>query len=230
MWQEYPSTSKEAFQQSTEGCYYTTQMVAVRKQGRICNVPHRPGSPVNTFWDIGNGDGTAIWFHQKVGQNDNFIKFIEGWGEPYAYYVTQMQQLGYIWGVHYLPHDGNHVRQGQNESLSPKEMLENLGLKNIEIVDAVIDISHGIQATRDALTTCWFDEVGCKEGLVHLESYKKRWNKTTGRFMDSPVHNIHSEAADAFRQFAQGFSEDSDNDYNDNSNHDHYQGESGWMS
>ena len=230
MWQEYPSTSKEAFQQSTEGCYYTTQMVAVRKQGRICNVPHRPGSPVNTFWDIGNGDGTAIWFHQKVGQNDNFIKFIEGWGEPYAYYVTQMQQLGYIWGVHYLPHDGNHVRQGQNESLSPKEMLENLGLKNIEIVDAVIDISHGIQATRDAFTTCWFDEVGCKEGLVHLESYKKRWNKTTGRFMDSPVHNIHSEAADAFRQFAQGFSEDSDNDYNDNSNHDHYQGESGWMS
>ena len=228
MWQEYPSTSKEAFQQSTAGCYYTTQLVAARKQGRICHVPHRPGTPVNTFWDIGNGDGTAIWFHQRVGQKDNFIKFIEGWGEPYSYYVAQMQKLGWVWGVHYLPHDGNHIRQGQTHNLSPLNMLKELGLVNIEIVPAVADISHGIQATRDALATCWFDEVGCKEGLVHLESYKKRWNRTTGRYMDTPEHNVHSEGADAFRQFAQGYKEEqAGSDYSDNS--DYYQGESGWM-
>ena len=32
MWQEYPSTSKEAFQKSKEGCYYTVQMTALRKK------------------------------------------------------------------------------------------------------------------------------------------------------------------------------------------------------
>jgi hypothetical protein len=228
MWQEYPSTSKEAFQQSNEGCYYTAQLVAARKQGRICPVPHRPGLPVNTYWDIGHGDGTAIWFHQRVGQSDHFINFIEAWGEPYAYFVSEMQKLGYVWGTHYIPHDGNHVRQGQDSSISPLQMLENLGLKNIEIVPVVADISHGIQATRDAFSSCWFDEAGCKEGIVHLESYKKRWNRTTGRFSDTPVHNIHSEGADAFRQFGQSREEDFGG-FNRNGEFGNYKGQGSWM-
>lgn len=205
MWQEYPSTPKEAFQRSTEGCYYTVQMTAARKQGRIGNVPYRPGYPVNTFWDIGSGDGTAIWFHQRIGQQDNFIKFIEGWGEPYSHFVSEMQKTGYVWGRHFLPHDGGHVRQGMNSNLAPKKMLEQLGLKNIELVKRVDDISHGIQATRDAFSTCWFDEVNCKEGIKHLDNYKKTWSNTGQRFTDVPKHDEHSEGADAFRQFGQGY-------------------------
>lgn len=207
MWQEYPSTPKEAFQRSTEGCYYTVQITAARKQGRIGSVPHKPGYPVNTFWDIGHGDGTAIWLHQRIGQYDNFIKFIEGWGEPYSYFVSKLQETGYIWGRHFLPHDGAHVRQGMNQSLSPKAMLEKLGLKNIEIVKRVDEISHGIQATRDAFSSCWFDEPGCKEGIIHLESYKKQWSNTGQCFTDQPKHDVHSEGADSFRQFAQGYQE-----------------------
>lgn len=203
MWQEYPSTPKEAFQRSTEGCYYTVQLAAARKQGRICSVPYRPGTPVNTFWDIGSSDGCAIWFHQKVGQNDNFIKFIEAHGEPYSYFVSEMQKTGYVWGSHYLPHDGNHVRQGQNNNISPKSMLENLGLRNVEIVKVVEDINIGIQATRNAFASCWFDETGCKEGINHLANYKKAWSSTNERFNDYPKHDIHSESADAFRQFGQ---------------------------
>lgn len=210
MWQEYPSTPKEAFQQSTEGCYYTVQLTSARKQGRITSVPHRQGSLVNTFWDIGRGDGTGIWLHQQIGQYDNWIGYIEGWDEPYSYYVSEMQKLGYVWGAHYLPHDGNHRRQGQDDSLSPKEMLENLGLKNVEVVPPVADLSHGIQATRDAFSTFWFDEAACKKGIRHLEGYRKQWSKTNGRFMDSPVKNEHREAADAIRQFAQGYEPERD--------------------
>ena len=208
MWQEYPSTPKEAFQRSAEGCYYTAQMTLVRKQGRITGVPYRQGHPVNTFWDIGSGDGTGIWLHQRVGQYDNFIGYIEGWGEPYAFYTKQLNKLGYNWGTHWLPHDAKHVRQGAITNIAPKDSLAKLGLKNIEIVPVVDDISHGIQATRDSFGGCWFDEVNCKEGILHLDSYKKRWNKTTGRFTDTPVHDVHSECADAFRQFGQCYSSD----------------------
>ena len=203
MWQEYPSTPEEAFQQSTEGCYYSAQMTALRKQGRITTLPHRPGYPVNTYWDIGSSDGTAIWLHQRVGQNDNFIGFIEGWGEPYAHYVSEMQKTGYVWGVHYLPHDAGHVRQGQLANVSPQQMLDRLGLKNIELVPRVDEINHGIQVTRDAFATVWFDETACKAGIIHLDRYRKRWSTTNGRFMDAPLHDEHSEGADAFRQFAQ---------------------------
>ncbi len=203
MWQEYPSTPKEAFQKSKEGCYYTVQMTKTRKDERITTVPYRPGYPVNTFWDIGNSDGTGVWLHQKIGQKDNFIGYIEGWGEPYKFYVSQLNKMDYVWGTHYLPHDGNHERQGEVVNISPSDALTNLGLRNIEIVPRVNEISHGIQATRDSFATCWFDEVACKDGIIHLDSYRKRWNNTTGRFTDQPVHDIHSECADAFRQFGQ---------------------------
>lgn len=210
MWQEYPSTSAEAFQQSTEGCYYTVQMTAARKQGRITTVAHRAGYPVNTFWDIGNGDGTAIWLHQRIGQNDNFIGFIEGWGEPYSYYVTEMQKTGYVWGQHFLPHDAKHERQGQVDNSSPVVMLIRLGLNkdHISVVDQIGDISHGIQMTRDKFSTAWFDETHCAAGIIHLDRYRKRWNAQTGRFTDTAVKDVHTEAADAFRQYGQGYSGD----------------------
>lgn len=210
MWQEYPSTSLEAFQKSNEGAYYTTQLGAARKDGRIGFVPYQPGQPVNTFWDIGNSDGTAVWMHQRIGLQNRFIKFIEGWGEPYAHYVAELQKTGYVWGTHYLPHDADHVRQGQVVNLSPKTMLTNLGLRNIVIVPQVATIQDGIQATRDAFAGSFFDETGCKEGIIHLQQYRKRWNLAAGCWSSDPMHDVHSEGADAFRQFAQGYKPDAD--------------------
>lgn len=207
MWQEYPSTPKEAFQKSVEGCFYHVQMTKVRKDGRITKVPYQQGYPVNTYWDIGSGDGTAIWLHQEIGQKHNFIGYIEAWGEPYSYFVSELQKFGYVWGQHYLPHDGNHVRQDTNINLSPRQKLEALGLRNIEIVDRVADISHGIQQTRDMLGSCWFDEENCKNGIIHLDMYRKTYSKTKAMYIDTPLHDEHSEGADAFRQFAQGYKE-----------------------
>lgn len=205
MWQEYPSTPAEAFQKSKEGCFYTEQFTRIRKEGRICRVPYRPGIPVNTFWDIGNSDGTAIWFHQRLGLQDLFIGFDEGWGESYEYFVKRMQAKGWLWGKHYLPHDGAHARQGQSANLSPQQMLQNLGLQNVVIVPRVSELIHGINKTREVLMgDTWFDETECKAGLVHLESYTRKFNKATGQYTSEPVKaDGHSEASDALRQFAQ---------------------------
>ena len=205
MWQEYPSTPEEAFQKSTEGCYYVDQLTKARKENRIGTVPFVEGVPVNTFWDIGSSDGTAIWFHQRIGQENRFIRFHEAWGEPYSYFVRYMQNLGYVWGKHYLPHDATHKRQQGDSVKSPEDMLYELGLRNIEIVPRVDEIQHGIQATRDIFSQCWFDETHCKDGLAHLQQYRKEWNDRQGCWKDKPRHDIHSEAADAFRQFAQGY-------------------------
>lgn len=209
MWQEYPSTPDEAFQQSNRGAYYAIQMTRVRKERRIRKVPLDPSLPVNTFWDIGNRDGTAIWFHQQVGAIHRFVNFEEGWGEPYSYFVRRMEDFqrktGCVWGRHYLPHDGAHEKQGETNNNSPRTMLENLGLKKIEIVERVSEIQHGIQATRDFLAMCEFDEERCKEGIAHLDSYQRTWNDRLACFTDQPLHDVHSEAADSFRQAAQTF-------------------------
>ncbi len=204
MWQEYPSTPEEAFQKSTAGCYYTTQISQARKQKRICNFPILPSEPCYTFWDIGHSDGTAIWVMQNVGQEDHFIHFIEGWGEPYAHFVLELQKLGLVYAKHFLPHDADHVRQGSTVNQSPKQMLEDLlPGATFEIVPRVQEINWGIQQARDAFPACYFHAENTKEGVIHLESYKKKWNERQACWSDEPLHDIHSEGADAFRQYAQ---------------------------
>lgn len=209
MWQEFPSTPEEPFQISTQGCYYTVQMTKMRKEKRIGQVPFEPGYPVNSFWDIGSSDGCAVWLHQQVGPWHHFIKFFEGWGESYAHFVGLMQdyqqKTGCIWGRHYLPHDGAHERQGEVSNTSPRTMLENLGLKNIEIVDRISELQHGISATRTYMSSVRIDKDGCKEGIDHLDNYRKAYNERLQCFSDYPLKDIHTEGADSFRQAAQTF-------------------------
>lgn len=203
MWQEFPSTPEEAFQQSTEGCYYTKQIANARKEGRIGRVPYNPAYPVNTFWDIGQNDETAIWFHQKVGAANHFIGYYEKSGEAYSHFVRYILNQPYVYGTHYLPHDADHKRQGKDENKTAEELLQELGLRKTVIVDRTPEIIVGINQTRDAFSTCLFDEVGCKEGLIHLELYRKEWDSRGACWKDNPKHDVHSNGADAFRQFGQ---------------------------
>lgn len=204
MWQEFPSTPEESFQRSAEGCYYTQQLASARKDKRITRLPLLPNVPCNTFWDIGNSDGTAIWVHQRVGAEHRMLRFYEAWGEPYSHAVAWLQSLGVVWGTMFLPHDADHVRQGQSINKSPRQMLEELmpGVR-FEIVPRTQDVNWGIQQARDAFPQLFFDEEHCKDGLIHVESYRKKWNDRQGCWSDEPNHDIHSEAADALRQFGQ---------------------------
>ena len=205
MHQEYPSTVDECFEVSTEGTYYPKQFTILRKERRICRVPYQDGVPVDTFWDIGNSDGTGVWLHQKVGVEHRFLRYFEQWGEPYSTMVRDLQGTGWVWGRHYLPHDADHRRQGAEANKTPKEMLEDLMRgQHFEIVPRIHLLNAGITQVREILPACWFDEEGCAAGLRHLELYKKKWNATAGAWSDEPNKmEGHSEAADAFRQFAQ---------------------------
>lgn len=202
MLQEYPSTPNEAFQRSIEGCFFANQMTSMRKQGRICRIPV-VGSPVNTFWDIGNSDGTAIWFHQVVGLEHRFIKYYESHGDDLTHYMKVLQDTGYVFNKHFLPHDADHERLGaQNKSVA--QMLDELGLKNIEIVPRIEVLRAGIEITYKHFPSAWIDSVEAAEGIKRLDGYKKKWNSATAMFRDEPEKNDgNSEGADAFRQWAQ---------------------------
>jgi len=207
MWQEYPSTAKEAFQVSTEGTYYANQLALARKEKRIGFVPYTMGVPVDTFWDIGLNDETSIWFHQKVGLRHCFIRYYANSGEAPAHYVAEMQRMGYVWGRHYLPHDGNTRRIQINGTKSYADLLAELGVQNIDIVERINSVTTGIQMVRNVFGNCWFDETNCAAGLIGLQQYRKEWNKRLGVWSDFPRHDKASNPADAFRQFAQGYRE-----------------------
>ena len=203
MWQEYPGTPEEAFQVSTEGVYYAEQLANARKGGRICRVPY-VDVPVNTFWDVGRSDSTAIWFHQQVGPEHRFIRYHEDSGQTLGTYMKYLQDTGYVFGKHYLPHDAAHKRLSTSNK-SIEEMLVDLGIpsSDVIIVDRISDEQVGIQQTRKAFPSCWFDEVGCAQGLQRLGGFKRAWNKTTGAWRNEPAENGCEHGADAFRQFGQ---------------------------
>lgn len=203
MKREYPSTSNEAFEESNEGTYYLEQMSRARREGRVTIVQYDPRIPVNTFWDIGNDDDTVIWFHQQIGNRDNWIDYLAAGGEPPSYYVREMQAKGYVYGKHYLPHDGAKRQTTHNELKTYADMLEDLGLSDIEIVPRIDDVTRGIQMVREQFQTYWFDEEKCSEGIQHVERYRKEWNERLGAWSARPRHDLHSHAADAIRQHAQ---------------------------
>ena len=207
MWQEWPSTPGECWQRSTEGTFYAPQLARSRVEHRITVVPHISRIRVNTFWDIGAGDGTGIWLHQYVGTQHRFIRYIEGWAEGYDHYVRQLRETGYVFGGHFLPHDADHKRQMATTIGAPVDMLRELAPNwAFHIVPRVQTFSHGIDLTRRMFNQFWFDRNGCATGLDHLALYRKRWVKQTGVWGDEPeAFHVHTQAADALRQVAQGF-------------------------
>jgi hypothetical protein len=190
------------FLKNSEGDYYKNEMSRVRESKRIITIP-KMELPVNTFWDIGNSDGCAVWFHQQSGLEDRFIGYYEAHGETLAHYVKECQSRGYIFNKHFLPHDAAHERLSIDNK-STKTMLEDLGLQNIEIVPQIQYLNLGIQITKKHFPSAYFDAEACKVGIKRLDNYRKRYNKTDTRWIDEPNKaNGCSEAADAFRQWAQ---------------------------
>ena len=210
MKREYPATIKESFEQAIQGAVYGDEMTTLRERGRLCAVPIDLLEPVNTFWDLGSSDHTAIWLHQRVGAWDHFIGYMHGtktglrkwWDELEAWREANGVTK---WGKHYLPHDGEAERQGE-EIESAKTILEGMGVKNIDIVPRVASLSIGIDKTRTVMVkSVRIDLEGCVEGIRCLDSYQFEWDDKLGQWKSNPLHNWASNGADAFRQHAQGF-------------------------
>ena len=140
-------------------------------------------------------------FTKGLAKKIGFILILPKHGESLIRILCVICKALAMCGVNIITARCNTKRQQGDSVKSPEDMLYELGLRDIEIVPRVDEIQHGIQATRDIFSQCWFDETHCKEGLAHLQQYRKEWNDRQGAGKDKPRHDIHSEAADAFRQF-----------------------------
>lgn len=203
MKQEFPSTPEEAFEQTIEGAYFTSQFRKIRKEGRICRVPVQGGVAVDTYWDLGMNDLMAVWFVQVVGRECRFIDYYENSGEGLEFYARVLQEKrierDFFYGTHYGPHD--LAVQGMNSGISRVARWKQLGY-DFEVVERVSNKADSIEAARNALSLCWFDEEHCSLGLQRLEGYRKKFNDVLGTYSSSPLHDICSNGADAFQQFA----------------------------
>lgn len=195
MKREFPSTPDEAFEVSNEGLYYGKQIAESRKEGRIRRVYYDANVPVHTAWDLGYNDSTAIWWYQLCGQEIHLLEYYEHNGEPLTHYLHIVKCKPYSYGKHIVPHDAT-VHE-YSTGLSRVEVARNHGV--IFTIAPNIALIEGIDAVRNILNRCWFDETKCLTGIKALENYKKEWNDSYGCWANKPLHNFASHGADAFR-------------------------------
>lgn len=193
-----------SFEGYLEGSYYAEQLRRARGEGRITRVPWRTNEPVYTFWDIGTsdaGDTTAIWFGQRYKHLMLFIDYVSDHGKQVGAYAKKLQELPYIYGGHYWPHDGKTKDFSGQEGEDRRATGERLGIRPIRIVPRG-DVNDGIDSVRRLFSQCWFDEKKCAKGLDALTSYHKEWDEDRKEFKQKPRHDWASHGADAFRTMA----------------------------
>lgn len=208
MFREFPTTPEESFSASLEGAIYARQMRLARKSNLIIRVPHEPKALVHTFWDLGTYNYMALWFFQQVGRERRMIRFYQNTGADLSQYVDFMRELGYSWGYHHLPHDGERkILQATGGNKSVKDLLVGLGLKNIKIVPRTNDVRADIEGhCKPAILATYFDIVNCATGIKCLDNYRKEQNRD-GIWLETPKHDEYSDGCDAFRTYAVGWTE-----------------------
>lgn len=199
---QYDQEYECSFEASVKGAVYAREMASAREDGRIARVPFDPRLPVDTSWDLGMDDSTAIWLSQdSPGGEIRFVAYYENRGQPLSHYVSVLKDVqakhGFAYGNHYLPHDVDVKELGTG--VSRLETLRQLGLHSAVVVPRTVSIYDDINAVRMLLPRCYFNTPACDRGIEALKNYrwKEETENQTGRTL--PVHDWASHGADAMR-------------------------------
>lgn len=197
---EFQQEMECSFNAAVRGAYFGKAMADAEAQGRICNVPYDPALPVNTAWDLGVADATAVWFIQKSpGGEERAIDYQEYHGGNLPHIISEIRKLPYKnYGRHIAPHD-IRVRE-LGSGTSRLEVAQQNGL--MFDVCRSLPLMDGIEATRNLIPKMWFDDKRCRMGVNHLQLYRAELNEKTGVLSNKPLHDHTSHAADALRMYA----------------------------
>lgn len=203
---EYEQELECSWEAAVHGAYYARQLERIRAEGRVRTVPWQPSLPVDTYWDLGFSDSTAIIFVQQSGKELHVIDYLEDNGHELASYATQLQRKPYLYGEHVLPHDGGNaeLRTGKTTAAMLRGLLGGSERLRIRVLPQG-DVLPGIEAARRLLARCWFDGEKCQRLVDCLSLYRQGWDEKRQDFKDKPEHDEYSHGADAFRYLAMGF-------------------------
>jgi hypothetical protein len=188
-----------SFESALIGAYYASYLETAREEGRITRVPWEVNIPVHVSFDIGVADSTAIWFFQPVGRMIHVIDYFEATDRGLEYYVRAIREKPYVYGRFYWPHDVM-ARDFSSDGRSRLALAESLGLKP-SVIATQSPIADGVQAVRTLFPRFMFDKEKCHEGLLALAAYRREWSETRKTFLDHPMHDWSSHAADSLRTF-----------------------------
>ena len=187
-----------SFEAAVENAVFGQQIWLARQEKRICQVPWITTLPVNTYWDIGWNDATAIWFAQTLRGEVRLIDYYEARQASLDHYIKMIKDKPYIYGSHNLPHDAGYKRMETGKST--QEIGWELGI-DMEIVPKLSEEDQ-INAARMLFNRCWFDEDKCAKGIDALSSYHFEYDTETRILGKTPKHDWSSHSSKAFELMA----------------------------
>lgn len=193
-----------SFNANAEGYYYLQNVNKAREEHRVGSFHYDPTLPVETYWDIGVGDSTAIWFVQKDGKEINLIDFYQNDGHGLDHYANKIKSLPFSYSSHNFPHDMSNTEFGTGRSrIEVAQSLLGTGGIRINILPK-LNIEDGINAARMIFPRCNFNKDKCAEGIKCLENHKKKWDSKYQEYQNKAIKDWTSHASDAFRYVAVG--------------------------
>ncbi len=205
-----------SFDAPQQGSYYGRLLAMAYGTKRVEPLAALPGVPVVTGWDLGisegkQGDSTAIWFAQQVGDDVRLVDYYENQGEGFDHYFKQVMEKPYVYERMFFPHDLARTDWGTGKS-SAEIVVKAFSNYNIPvtIVDKLA-VAEGIQQVRRVFPRMRFDEASCGKkkfrghtALDCLASYHKKWSEERLEFEEHPYHDWTSHCADALRYLCVG--------------------------
>lgn len=188
-----------------EGAVYKNELQQAQEEGRIGRVPYDPSKPVNTYWDIGEADCMSIWIEQKIGLERHLIDFIQDQYQKVPYYINLLQNRGYNYTLHVLPHDAKQSRA--NAEFTTFEMIKK-AFPNAKVhvnENFAGAVRVGIEAVRNVFPFLRFDKEKCRTGLYSMKMYHYKTDPNTGKSYGEEPHHAFSDAPDALRALAMAF-------------------------
>ena len=185
---------------NVKGSIYGELISKLEDEKRIARVPHDPSYPVNTAWDLGYNDSTAILFYQNVGHAINIIDSYENNNKAFPHYAQILKEKDYTYNEHIGPHDLDQTDFATGRTR--REVAYQLGLR-FKIAPK-LSIEDGIHAVKMLLPRCYIDVDNCKKFINALRHYHRKYKEKDRMYSAKPNHDWSSHFNDALRTLATG--------------------------
>lgn len=181
-----------------EGAIYAKEVTKMVHERRYGAVPYDPALPVHRIWDLGWNDAMAIIFVQKTISAASVIGYRQDSFKTYAQWIKEFNEMDYVWGQDWIPHDGGHKEPRTGKSV--KQWLEGLRCKHVNLIPK-LGVEDGIRAARMLFQRSYIDRRNATDLMMCLKRYRRAVPETTGE-PGRPVHDEYSHGADAYRGLA----------------------------
>ena len=194
IWEGQPRTT-------VVGAIYAKEVAAMIQDQRFRPVPYDPKLRVHTIWDLGWNDQTSIIFAQRLLSEVRIIDYEEESFLRYDEWAKRINAKPYVYGDHWLPHDGGNETQGGAGQSAQSQLTPLLG-RRPKVVKRPASVEHPIRSARMLWPRVYMDETKCARLMDCLKRFRRGVPETTGE-PGSPVKDEYRHGADAFGGLAQ---------------------------